>query len=423
MMIPREEDKMANNPNGKASSKASGNKTKYEELYKKYRPRTWDEVIGQDKIVSNLRENVAGNKIPTAYLFAGPRGCGKTTVALILAKAINCENPNGEGDPCNKCDSCKSIDANTSIGVHYVSAANFESGVVDVKRIVDQARRRSTVKKPIWIIDEIQRLSRPALDALLQPLEDPSMPSTFIFCTTEINSIPQTFTSRTQQRAFKLVPRQQLETLCYRILDKEGYREVSEEERAVIASRHADNDASVDNANNDLVYSKDLVAKAIRDSGATFEGGSVRQTLSELEHLIFTPEADKQDWTRRIEADLFLNGKKSKCGDSVKALIDLSLAIADGIDVRMLSRSLVDFIRELIILGSTPDENLGDAPVKRVEMAREIGPATLLKCFKIMAESQHGAIMDNDARVFLETAIIEMGAVLRLRMKTLGKNQ
>jgi DNA polymerase-3 subunit gamma/tau len=393
-------------------------KNGYEELYKKYRPRTWGEVVGQDKIVDNLRESVSTDRIAGAYLFSGPRGCGKTTVALILAKAINCENPDGEGNPCNHCDNCKSIDANTNMGVHYLSAANFEGGGVnDIKSIVDQAKRRSAIRKPIWIIDEIQRLSKNALDALLIPLEDPNMSSIFIFCTTEIDKIPLTITSRVQQRAFKLVPRKTLDALCRRILKQEGYEEIPEEQR----KQYETEDAGKDFHDRRKVYSSDLIVKAIKESGATFEGGSARQTLSELDHLLSTPGSYKTDWTRLIESDLFLNGRKSPCGDSVKALIDLSNAIIDGVDVRVLTRSLVDFAREMIIIGSLPEDETKEYPRKRVEMSVTIGPETLLKCFKIIAKAQRDSTLDNDTRVYLEVAIIEMGGVLKDRMARLER--
>jgi DNA polymerase III gamma/tau subunit len=169
------------------------------------------------------------------------------------------------------------------------------------------------------------------------------------------------------------------------------------------------------------VYSSDLIVKAIKESGATFEGGSARQTLSELDHLLSTPGSYKTDWTRLIESDLFLNGRKSPCGDSVKALIDLSNAIIDGVDVRVLTRSLVDFAREMIIIGSLTEDETKEYPRKRVEMSVTIGPETLLKCFKIIAKAQRDSTLDNDTRVYLEVAIIEMGGVLKDRMARLER--
>jgi DNA polymerase-3 subunit gamma/tau len=380
---------------------------KYEELYKKYRPRTWDEIVGQDKIVSNLRSSVANDRLATAYLFAGPYGCGKTTTALIFAKAINCERPDGKGNPCNECATCKSIDAGANIAVHYVSAANFEGGGVnDIKSIVDQAKRRSAIAKPIWIIDEIQRLSPNAKDALLIPLEDPSMPSIFIFCTTEIDRIPETITSRVQQRAFKLVSRKRLKELCVSVLAREGYKP-----------------STVDNAEEQdaggKTFTDDLVNKVIKDAGVTFEGGSARQVLSELDHILSTPEAYKADWTRMIEADLFLDSVKNPLGNATKALLDLSNAVSDGVNVKTLTRSIVDFMREMVLILSLPDDMVKTYPAKRVDMARRLGPVTLLKCFKIMAKAQRDSTLDNDTRTYCEVALIEISSILRKRKKEL----
>lgn len=383
-------------------------KSGYVELYKKYRPRTWDEVVGQDLIVDNLREAVAEDRIPTAYLFSGPRGCGKTTVAKILAKAINCENPDGKGNPCGKCSVCKAIDADACVGVHYISAANLTSSVNDIKEIVDQAHRMSPIKKPIWIIDEVHRLSAQAFDALLIPLEDTSMPSLFIFCTTEIRKVPTTVTSRVQSRAFHLVDSLTLAQLCNELLKREGYKKVDQS----VYREYTEEDKTKPYEDRRKVYSAELITKAIKQAGATVDGGSVRQTLSTLDHLLANPDDEEKNWDSIIAGSLFL---KRNAG---KALADISAAIKAGDDPRDLITSLVATTREMVLLLHMPEDKVDKSLMKRRKVAQAYGDHVLLKCFTILGESQRDMQTADDSRVYLEIAAIKIAGLLSKAVPT-----
>lgn len=178
----------------------------YQELYKKYRPKDWDGLVGQEGVVRDLRREVTSNQIPTAYLFAGKQhGCGKTSAAWVMAKAVNCEKPNKEtGNPCNECTTCKNINNNNQLGVNYVSMANNGS-VKDANDIIRQAQMSQPINRPVWILDEAHRMSKEAAEAWLIPLESPNMKALFIFCSTEPERMIDTVKSRVQQKAFRKI--------------------------------------------------------------------------------------------------------------------------------------------------------------------------------------------------------------------------
>lgn len=208
----------------------------YTELYKKRRPRVWNDIIGQDSIVSSLRESVLNKKIPTGYMFFGPHGCGKTSSAFILAKALNCENVDETGNPCNTCDTCTSIDNKTQLGIRYISMAN-QGTAEDIRKIVNEAQLRQPIKKQVWILDECHQLSRTAWDSLLIPLESEKAQTLFIFCSTEPDKIPKTILSRLQTRTFNPVGVQDLARNLKKITVEEKIQVT--DEQILLAARSA----------------------------------------------------------------------------------------------------------------------------------------------------------------------------------------
>ena len=173
----------------------------YEALYRKYRPRTFDEVVGQEHITETLKEQVRSDHLSHAYLFIGTRGTGKTTCARILAKAANCEHP-VNGNPCNCCPSCLGIDDGSILDVTELDAAS-NNGVDDVRLLRDEAiYSPANAKKRVYIIDEVHMLSRAAFNALLKILEEPPEHLLFILATTELNKVLPTILSRCQRHSF-----------------------------------------------------------------------------------------------------------------------------------------------------------------------------------------------------------------------------
>lgn len=205
------------------------------ELYKKYKPKRWEDMVGQEKVIESLRKDVLNgpDKIPTGFVFGGKPGTGKTSSAFIFAKAINCEHPTEDGNPCNECKTCKSIDNQVCSGVHYISMAN-NGGVEDVRRIVNDARVSQPIKKQIFILDEPQNISNSAFDAFLTPLESETMKSTFIFCTTEPEKIRQAVLSRCQVRNFRDVSNKDLGNHLIKISEKEGWLDKEDPENSII---------------------------------------------------------------------------------------------------------------------------------------------------------------------------------------------
>ena len=165
---------------------------------RKYRPSTFDTVVGQSHITTTLKNAIRQQQLAQAFLFCGPRGVGKTTCARILAKTINCQNLTPEGEACNHCDSCTSFNNNASFNVHELDAASNNS-VDDIRNLVDQVRYPPQVGKyKVYIIDEVHMLSNSAFNAFLKTLEEPPSYAIFILATTEKHKIIPTILSRCQ---------------------------------------------------------------------------------------------------------------------------------------------------------------------------------------------------------------------------------
>lgn len=193
----------------------------YQALYRKWRPKTFSDVIGQSHITETLKRQVAEGRTSHAYLFTGTRGTGKTTCAKILAKAVNCENPR-DGDPCNRCPSCLGIENGTFLDVLELDAAS-NNGVDQVRALRDEAiYSPAHVKKRVYIVDEVHMLSVAAFNALLKILEEPPEHLMFILATTELHKVPATILSRCQRYSFKrILPQDVARRLSY-VAEREG---------------------------------------------------------------------------------------------------------------------------------------------------------------------------------------------------------
>ena len=193
----------------------------YEALYRKYRPKTFDDVVGQEYITETLKNQVRTGRLSHAYLFIGTRGTGKTTCARILAKAVNCEHP-VDGNPCNECAACRGIEDGSILDVVELDAAS-NNGVDDVRLLREEAVfSPTTVPKRVYIIDEVHMLSKPAFNALLKILEEPPSHLMFILATTELNKVLPTRLSRCQRHSFRRLDSETIAGRLAWVAEQEG---------------------------------------------------------------------------------------------------------------------------------------------------------------------------------------------------------
>ncbi len=205
----------------------------YQALYRKWRPKTFDDVVGQSHITETLKRQVQSGRLSHAYLFTGTRGTGKTTCAKLLARAVNCESP-VDGNPCNRCPACVGIENGSVLDVMELDAAS-NNRVDDIRTILDEAvYTPATVKKRVYIVDEVQMMTSQAFNALLQILEEPPAHLMFILATTEIHKVPATIKSRCQQFSFKRIHADDIAGRLRYVAGQEGI-DLTEEGAALIA--------------------------------------------------------------------------------------------------------------------------------------------------------------------------------------------
>ena len=261
----------------------------YQALYRKWRPQTFDDVVGQQHITETLRRQIETGRLSHAYLFVGTRGTGKTTCAKILAKAANCEHP-VNGNPCNECPSCRGIDSGAILDVEELDAAS-NNGVDNIRMLRDEAvYTPASVKKRVYIIDEVHMLSTSAFNALLKILEEPPEHLIFILATTELHKVPATILSRCQRFAFKRLTKEQIAARL-KYVAKNEMIELTEDGADMLAS---------------------------------LSEGAMRDALSLLDQCI---------WTDKIDKDRVLSVVGLAGSDEISRLMDSILAgdIADCI--------------------------------------------------------------------------------------------
>jgi len=290
-------------------------------LYRKYRPKEWDEVMGQDHIVTTLKNAIAADRVAHAYLFAGSRGTGKTTLARLLAKAVNCLNPDPRKRPDNECESCKAVNENRFLDLIEIDAASNTS-VDDVRDLRDKINfSPSQGKYKIYIIDEVHMLSTAAFNALLKTLEEPPPHAIFVLATTEIHKIPATVLSRCQRHEFRRVPVDEIVANLKKIAKAEKIQ--------------ADDDA--------------LIQIARQSAGGMRDAISLLDQLSSTGDKITLALAQNVLGTATSQTVLDILSSISD-HDPAHGLESIHKALDAGADPRSLARQIVEYLRGLMLI-------------------------------------------------------------------------
>ena len=357
----------------------------YTALYRKWRPGTFEDVKGQDHIVTTLKNQIKTGRIGHAYLFCGTRGTGKTTIAKILAKAVNCEHPE-DGNPCGECAACRAIAAGNSINVVEIDAAS-NNGVDNIREIRDEVQYSPAEGKyRVYIIDEVHMLSTGAFNALLKTLEEPPAYVIFILATTEVHKIPVTVLSRCQRYDFRRISG---ETITARLREMADAEQIEAEEKALryIAKKG-------DGSMRDAISLFDQCVAFYYGKKLTYE--NVLEVLGAVDNEVFS---------RLLRA---VAGEDTS--ESIRMIEEL---VMQG---RELGQFVLDFIwymRNLLLLEATDgDEEVLDMTAEDLRRLKEeaalIDSGTLMRYIRVFSELSGKMRYSSGKRVLLELAVIKL---------------
>ncbi len=352
-------------------------------LYRKWRPAAFEEVVGQEHVIKTIQNALASGRAAHAYLFSGPRGTGKTSTARLVAKALNCTNPDPHQRPDNTCSHCIALNEGRFLDLIEIDAAS-NTGVDNIRDLRDKINFSpgEGIYK-VYVIDEVHMLSIGAFNALLKTLEEPPAHAIFILATTELHKVPLTVASRCQKHAFRRIPAAEVARRLQDIVDREGLH----------------------------------VEPAVLDVLARQATGSLRDAISLLDQLVISP-----DETVTLDGALAVLGTAS--GQAVQELIDaiadqnsargldlINTAVDGGADPRQFARQMVDYLRGLLLirLGNPAlvDVYAGVETRKAMQtQAAKFEPAALLRAIKAFntASDQRGAWI---SQLPLELAFVE----------------
>jgi len=321
----------------------------YRVLARKYRPQTFSQLIGQEPMVRTLANAIARERLAHAFLMTGVRGVGKTSTARLIAKALNCIGPDGEGgptiDPCGVCEPCRAIAEGRHIDVIEMDAASH-TGVDDVREIVEAVRYSAvSARYKIYIIDEVHMLSRNAFNALLKTLEEPPAHVKFLFATTEVDKLPVTVLSRTQRFDLRRIPAPMLEQHFASICRQENV-EADDEAIALIAS------AAEGSVRDGLSILDQAIAHADMESGGESDEGQARVTAERVRDMLGLADKGAQ---RRLFASLLE-------GDPQGMLAGVDRQYALGVEPLALLRSMMELTHRIAVTQVGHDEP--DAPTQ-----------------------------------------------------------
>lgn len=357
----------------------------YTALYRKFRPDNFADVKGQDHIVTTLTNQINANRIGHAYLFCGTRGTGKTTVAKILAKAVNCQHP-VNGSPCNECEMCKAIQAGTSMNVIEIDAAS-NNGVDNIREIREEVTYRPTEGNyKVYIIDEVHMLSTGAFNALLKTLEEPPSYVIFILATTEAHKIPITILSRCQRYDFHRIS---IDTIAARLTELLKAEGVEAEEKAVRYVAKAGDGSMRD-------------ALSLLDQCIAFYLG---QTLTYDKVLEVLGAVDTEVFSKLL--------RKVLAGDVTAAIRSLEELIVGGRELSQFVGDFTWYMRNLLLVKTSenPEEAI-DVSSENMKLLKEestmLEAETLMRYIRIFSDLSNQIRYATQKRVLVEIALIKL---------------
>ena len=351
---------------------------------RKYRPMTFDSVVGQGALTVTLKNAIQSGRLAHAYLFCGPRGVGKTTCARIFAKTINCLNPQPNGEACGECESCKAFNEQRSYNIHELDAASNNS-VEDIRQLIEQVRIPPQIGKyKVFIIDEVHMLSQAAFNAFLKTLEEPPHHAIFILATTEKHKILPTIMSRCQIYDFKRMGVNDIVGHLKNVAEKEG---ITVEDAALnIIAQKADGGM------------RD--ALSIFDQVASFCGGNItyQRTIENLNVLDY-------DYYFRL-TDFFLEGKITEC------MLTLNEILSKGFEGQYFITGLSSHFRNLLVSQDAQTVELIEASEevrnRYKEQAKKCKPQFLFRAMKLANDCDLNYKQSQNKRLLVELTLIEM---------------
>ena len=339
-------------------------------LYRRYRPRRFAELKGQEHVVRALRNAVVNEREGQAYLFSGPRGTGKTSTARILAKVLNCTQP-VDGEPCCECESCLAIERGSSFDVLELDAAS-NNGVDNVRELIERAVMGNPGRHRVFILDEVHMLSAGAEAALLKTLEEPPPHVVFVLATTDPQKVNETIRSRTQHLQFRLLPSRELEEHVQWVIKDAG-----------------------------LTVTPEAVRQVLEQGG-----GSARDTLSALE-LIAAGGGEALD---RIRPEDIIDALIDH--DPGSALAAVSRSVQLGHDPRGIAEGVVRYLREMFLAIMAPDlVQLGEEQAREAaDRASRYGAASVVRAIEVLGDALIELRRASDARLVLDVVLVKLAS-------------